>query len=136
MWEFSFVLRDIPKGKERPRLSKKTNKVYTPIDTVKCERLVKQLASSAMEEKNLIISVASIEVEIIVVYKRPKNNKQIYSQKFPDIDNLTKTVLDSMNMVAYIDDKQVASLNVKKVYTQMYLELDDYTVIKVRELEI
>ena len=37
--------------------------------------------------------------------------------KRPDIDNLTKAVLDGLNGVAFVDDGQVAIINAKKVYS-------------------
>lgn len=34
----------------------------------------------------------------------------------PDLDNVAKIVLDSLNGIAYADDKQIVELRVKKVY--------------------
>ena len=38
--------------------------------------------------------------------------------KKPDIDNIVKIVLDSLNGVAYIDDSQVVALLVEKHYAE------------------
>ena len=36
--------------------------------------------------------------------------------KKPDTDNIAKTILDSLNGIAFEDDKQVVALLVKKLY--------------------
>lgn len=36
----------------------------------------------------------------------------------PDTDNIAKSILDSLNGIAYKDDKQVVSLSVKKWYAE------------------
>jgi Holliday junction resolvase RusA-like endonuclease len=40
----------------------------------------------------------------------------IYPEVKPDIDNITKTVLDALNGLAYKDDKSVVWLSAIKVY--------------------
>jgi len=37
--------------------------------------------------------------------------------KKPDIDNIVKAVLDGMNGIVYLDDKQVVDLHLTKVYS-------------------
>jgi Holliday junction resolvase RusA-like endonuclease len=36
--------------------------------------------------------------------------------KKPDLDNLAKSVLDGLNGVVYLDDSQLVSLHITKVY--------------------
>ena len=36
----------------------------------------------------------------------------------PDCDNLAKSILDSLNGLAYQDDKQVVELSIKKYYAE------------------
>jgi Holliday junction resolvase RusA-like endonuclease len=38
--------------------------------------------------------------------------------KKPDIDNIAKCFLDGMNGIVYLDDKQVVSLHITKVYAE------------------
>ena len=38
--------------------------------------------------------------------------------KKPDVDNIIKIVLDSLNKVAYEDDKQVVKVSLEKLYTK------------------
>ena len=49
--------------------------------------------------------------------------------KNTDIDNVGKIILDSLNGIAYIDDKQVVELNVTKKRNS-----SDYVVVKIREV--
>lgn len=37
---------------------------------------------------------------------------------FPDVDNLVKFVLDSLNSKAYVDDSQIAVLKTAKLYAE------------------
>ena len=37
----------------------------------------------------------------------------------PDTDNIAKSILDSLNKIAYLDDKQVVKLEVEKYYSQV-----------------
>lgn len=49
-----------------------------------------------------------------------------------DVDNLVKTVMDSLNGVVWKDDDQVIELKAKKHYTT---EHDGYTVIALYQIE-
>lgn len=40
----------------------------------------------------------------------------------PDLDNLSKLVLDALNGVAYMDDAQIVKLRAKKLYSGVYPE--------------
>ena len=48
----------------------------------------------------------------------------------PDIDNLLKFVLDALNGIAYVDDKQVAFCSAKKRYTDSH---DPRTIVEIEE---
>ncbi len=43
--------------------------------------------------------------------------ENVYVLKKCDCDNIAKIILDSLNKIAYDDDKQVAELEVKKFYS-------------------
>ena len=43
--------------------------------------------------------------------------------KKPDIDNIIKAFLDSMNEIIYLDDTQVIELHSTKVYGEPYVEV-------------
>ena len=46
-------------------------------------------------------------------------NNEIYPTTKPDTDNIAKSILDSLNGIAYKDDKQIVSLKVDKYYTEI-----------------
>ena len=53
-----------------------------------------------------------------------KKNRQLIEEgklhptKKPDLDNVAKIVLDSLNGIAYSDDSQIVKLNVEKHYSE------------------
>lgn len=61
-----------------------------------------------------------IEIDAIFYFKRPqapKHRKSVYVITTPDTDNLLKHLLDSALDVLYKDDKLVASILARKLYT-------------------
>ena len=49
--------------------------------------------------------------------------------KNPDIDNIVKIILDSMNKFAFKDDNQITKLEVEKKYLQedkIYIKIEEY----------
>lgn len=121
--------------KSVPGLTKKKDVVYTPPRTLECEKEIAKLAKSAMDEAGFIISMSSLEVSIVCVFERKGKKTAKYSQDYPDVDNLAKTVLDGMNNVVFFDDKQVSRLIVEKYYSEINFNKDSYTVITVKEIE-
>lgn len=71
---------------------------------------------------------APLEVHIIAYYEIPKSISKKKKQEMledkirptikPDTDNIAKSILDSLNGIAYKDDKQVVSLIVEKWYSE------------------
>lgn len=56
-----------------------------------------------------------VVVEIRVFVQRPKSTKLAMPR--PDVDNYAKAVLDGMNSVVLVDDRQVHRLTVSKFWT-------------------
>ena len=49
--------------------------------------------------------------------------------KKPDIDNIVKSILDSMNKFAFKDDNQITKLEVEKKYSledKVYVKIEEY----------
>lgn len=117
------VIPGEPKGKGRPRLGK--GFTYTPKDTVNYENLVKVCYMD--QAKNLKLD-GELKATIIAYYSIPKSTskkkrlemveERIRPTKKPDLDNVAKIVLDSLNKVAYDDDSQIVSLTVEKYYSE------------------
>ncbi|WP_213996426.1 RusA family crossover junction endodeoxyribonuclease [Tepidanaerobacter syntrophicus] len=89
--------RPVPKG--RPRLGKNGN-VYTPARTKQYEQLVGWKVKEVVRKP----FTGDVAMDIKVYIKC----------QCGDLDNLEKALLDGMNGIAYIDDKQVAALAIQR----------------------
>ena len=123
-------------GKGRPRLNSYTGVVYTPTKTKDYETLVEQYF--LLKYPRFKALEGRIKVNIIAYFSTPKTTKKsdinemlennISPTKKPDIDNIVKVVLDSMNKFAFKDDNQITKLEVEKKYA-----LEDKVHIKIEE---
>lgn len=122
--ELSFTVQGAPKGKGRPRLTK-TGIAYTPKDTAVYENLVRLAFSQSYPDWEP--RDTCVKAEIKAYYPIPKSFSKvkhikaedgfIYPTKKPDADNIAKSILDSLNGIAYRDDAQVITLEVYKLYS-------------------
>lgn len=113
------------KGKARPRFNTRTGHAITPKDTVQYENWVKMCYKEQQAKKYL---EGPLRALIVAYYKIPKSytKKRVeairrgeeYPTKKPDLDNIAKIVLDSLNKIAYDDDAQIVELTVLKRYTE------------------
>lgn len=120
-------------GKGRPRLNTYTGTVYTPTRTKDYESLVQQYF--LLKYPKFKPFEGRVKVEISALFEIPKSTKKadkelmlqnkINPTKKPDIDNIVKIILDSMNGVAFKDDIQITKLDVEKMYAPQ-------EIIKVR----
>ena len=122
---FTFEIVGEPQGKGRPRFSTRGGfvKTYTPEKTASYENFVKVCYLNKYKGQKLD---GEIIAEIIAYFPIPKSfskkkrseaiEGKIMPTKKPDTDNIAKTILDSLNGIAFEDDKQVVALLVKKLY--------------------
>lgn len=113
-----------PKGKGRPKFSRqgKFVKTYTPETTVNYENWVKL----CFQEAKLKKLTGELKAEIKCFFGIPQSfskkkkddayHARIRPTKKPDIDNIAKIVLDSLNGLAYDDDKNIVSCTIDKWY--------------------
>lgn len=103
----SFSINIKPKAKQRPRFA--NGHAYTPKETREYENTI------AMHAKNAGAKPLPnpVVIDITATFKRPKGKSPFYCTKRPDVDNLLK-MMDALNGVAWIDDKQVVSATVSK----------------------
>lgn len=111
-----------PVAKARPRLGK-YGRTYTPKKTQDYENLVRT-AYLLMYDKNVSKNAFKCNIECIFEIPKSYSKKKrkyileednSYNHK-PDLDNLAKAVLDSLNGIAYEDDSQCVELEVSKKY--------------------
>ena len=117
------VVEGTIRGKQRPRFNTKTGRAFTSNQTINYENWIKQCY---IEQSNKLLQ-GTIRARIEIYYSVPKSysKRKIeaikggtdYPMKKPDCDNVAKIVLDSLNKIAYDDDKQVVELTVLKRWT-------------------
>lgn len=111
-----FFVPGQPVGKGRPRFTK-AGRTYTPSKTTAYESIVEWVARKAiLENGRQTATDAPCSVFIDAAYEVPLSySKRRKSQcnageitpGKPDIDNVQKAILDALNGVVYLDDKQV-----------------------------
>ncbi len=121
-YEFE-VIGDI-KGKARPRMNTITGITYTPNSTKDYENLIRQYFK--IKYPKMVPLENRIHIKIDAYFKVPKNTSkknaelmlknEISPAKKPDIDNVTKVVLDALNKMAFKDDNQITKIEVQKLY--------------------
>ena len=124
-------------GKGRPRLNSYTGVVYTPTRTKDYESLIEQYF--LLKYPRFKALEGRIKINIIAYFSIPKTTKKadinemlennISPTKKPDIDNIVKSILDSMNKFAFKDDNQITKLEVEKKYSledKVYVKIEEY----------
>ena len=119
-----FKIPGMVQAKQRPRLSR--GRVYTPQATVNYEGYVKWCYSDYANQTGWTPMENAIRAEIEVFMPVPKSDSKkkkelklsgkIRPTMKPDNDNIAKSVLDALNGLAYVDDKQIVELKVDKYY--------------------
>lgn len=110
-----------PTGKGRPRLGKYGT--YTPPKTVNYETLVKLTFMNKYKDFEPIKGAVAAKITAVFAvpksYSEKKKKEALFKLDYthkPDVDNIAKIILDSLNKLAYIDDSQVSCLLVFKNY--------------------
>lgn len=103
------------KGKGRPKFARMGNfvKTYTPEDTINYENWIKTCFMQTYP--NFEPLETPLIVEIYAKFVKSKSNKMICPTLKPDADNIAKC-LDSLNGIAFKDDKQIVNLSVIKLW--------------------
>ena len=115
-------------GKGRPRFARQGTfvKTYTDAKTLTYEKSIQTYAKKAMGSTSPLIGAVAaylhIGIPIPPSYSKTRQKACIEGlerpTKKPDIDNIVKAVLDGMNGIVYLDDKQVVDLHLTKVYSE------------------
>lgn len=110
---FSITFPFSPVAKARPRVFRKVT--ITPTKTVEFEQRVKLHLMTVSPP----LLEGPLKAEVTFYFKRPKSvsvKKRPYPSIKPDLDNLQKSLFDSMNGMLFHDDSQIVDLEVKKRY--------------------
>lgn len=119
---YNFTINGECVPKARPRFSKYGH-VYTTPKTRAYEKIVKTTAI----DKNVPCITTALKIKIMVYKSIPKSfskekrrlaeSGKILPVVKPDIDNYVKAVLDGLNGILFLDDKQICDLSVGKRYS-------------------
>lgn len=119
---FKFVVYGEIKPKQRPRarvVNGRFAQVYTPSVTATYENLIRTVYQNS---NGKYFGTDPLSV-VIKAYFNPNKEQQKYVERdlactnHKDLDNIAKTVLDALNGIAYVDDKQIFSLLISKEYS-------------------
>lgn len=121
-----------PMGKQRPRYSSYGGfvRTYTPQKTINYESLIAHEYNEKYG-KLMFDRDEPIKAYITAYFGLTKADfgkkglnksgrekiQSVYSTKHLDIDNVIKIVLDALNSICFVDDKQVVAVESSKVYT-------------------
>lgn len=135
--KYEFEIKEKAIGKQRPRYSARIHRMYTPTKTSIFEEKVKY---AFLSKYNIETEPNTKEFKVkITAYFKPaeslskKKKKELMDGEFgflhkPDVDNVAKIILDSLNGLAYKDDSQITNLIVLKQYgveNKILVELEE-----------
>lgn len=126
MKEHLIVVPGQPKGKGRPRFTTANgyHRTFTPPETQRYEELIRTCFYEQVTEP--VHKERVYSVHVVAVFKIPESaskktkehmkNGEIRATVKPDLDNVLKIVLDALNGVAFVDDRQIVHLWASKYY--------------------
>lgn len=140
MSEIKLVIHGTPRGKGRPRFSRRTGHAYTPEATVSAEqRVTAEWIAAGRHEL-----AGPLELRVAAVMARPKHHWRLdgslgkrgieaaWPCKRPDLDNVIKLALDALNGQAFADDCQVVRFDAVKRWANPGER--EHTLILLREI--
>ena len=115
---FNTFIPILPQGKSRPktvRLKNGMSHSYTPEATVSAEQAIRWHVSQVWHDAPLD---EPISVAMVFVMPKPKSKpkKAIWPTGKPDVDNVSKLVMDALNGLLWRDDSRVVGMALTKVY--------------------
>ena len=130
--KFTIPGRPVPKG--RPRFSRKTGRTYTPNNTSKYEKLVRECYGDNYYFDKEYISIKIIaKFEIPQSYSKKKKQEALNGKVFPtkcDLDNIVKSITDGLNGTAFKDDRYIVGIEAEKVYSDKA-----ETIVEIKSME-
>jgi Holliday junction resolvase RusA-like endonuclease len=135
-----FVVEGAPHGKGRPRASTRGGfvRLYTDSTTRTYEELVGKRAKEAMGISEMLETAVAVRINIfhkVPISWSKKKRKQALDGELvpgkPDLDNVSKSVLDGIQGIVISDDKNVIKLTVEKRFAfQPRVEVCVYEVLR------
>ena len=116
-----------PMAKQSFRTTRNGNKYLDP-SVIKYRKTIRNMAILQMQKQKAERIEGAVNMNIIYAFRRPQSlskkernkidgGKTVPKTTKPDIDNLTKAILDALNGIAWKDDAQVTQINVHKIWS-------------------
>lgn len=115
--EFNFL--GDPKSKGRPKFCRrgKFAMAYTPKETRVAEGDIRSQAISQLPT-GFVPLEGALSISATVRRRKPKSapKRVIHPVTRPDLDNYLKLLLDALNSIVFIDDSQIVSIKIVKIF--------------------
>ncbi len=124
-----FFVPGIPvaKGSAKAFYNKKAGRAFVTQDNLEKQKPWASLISVKAESAGLALSDSAVHVALIFNMPRPKAHfgsggklkpgAPMFHKSKPDVDKISRCVLDALTSIAYLDDSQVCSLYAQKMYS-------------------
>lgn len=116
----TFEIPGKPQAKQSMRVARIGGAIrtYQPQEVLNYHGRVATFARLAIKEPLEGAVRLSLQVVVMTPASWSKKRKAVLNRAVvrPDVDNVCKALMDGLNGVAWIDDKQVVELNVNKAY--------------------
>ena len=126
-----FTIPGPAKAKGRPRMNIRTGRIYTPGDTHKYEKLVRESYGDNPCFENQFINIKILfKFEVPKSYSKKKRDEALAGNLRPtkgDIDNYIKSVLDGLNKVAFLDDRYICNITAEKMFAE-----ESETIVEIK----
>lgn len=145
--EIVLIIDGNPFGKQRPRVvrtGKGASRAFTPEKTMQYESYVKVLYRQKYGRHTSFKEDDELHLDIKAYYEITKSTPKYLKEmmitgvvkptKKPDVDNIIKIIADSLNGVAYKDDKQIVACSCQKFYASN--PRVEIVLSKVNEVEL
>ncbi len=123
MVRFTVPGKPIGKGRARATLRGGKARLYTPGKTVAYEGLIALAGQSAMAGSTPFAGAVTVTVTAVfgipTSWSKLRKQAAYWHTSKPDADNIAKALGDGLNGVCWLDDSQVASMRILKVYGDM-----------------
>jgi Holliday junction resolvase RusA-like endonuclease len=121
-----FTIPGEPRGKGRPRFSRKSGRAYTDSKTESYEALAATAAHLALRGRDPIETPINVQVTVRLTPTASTSKKAraaMMAGETPclgrfDLDNIVKAVLDGCNKIAFRDDRQIVEIYARKVASE------------------
>jgi len=116
-----------PMAKQSFRTTRNGNKYLDP-SVIKYRKTIRNMAIAQMRNQKAERIEGAVNMNIVYAFRRPQSlskkerseidgGKTVPKTTKPDIDNLTKAILDALNGIVWKDDAQVTQINIQKVWS-------------------